>query len=151
MTKKCFEDFAQGFEFNYTIPGVSVEEIVQFAEQYDPQRFHLDEAEASNTHFGGLVASGFQTQLLCFKPFCEAVLQNSNAVGAPGIDNLKWLRPWYPNEPLEVVVTLVDKRPSSKRSDRGYLSFHMEAAANAVPTLSMDWMVIILTREGAAG
>lgn len=133
----------------YSVPGLAVKEIVEFARRYDPQRFHLDEKEASNTHFGGLVASGFQTQLLCFRPFCEKVLQNTQAVGAPGIDSLRWLRPWYPGEPLDVTVTLASKRLSSKRNDRGYLGFEMKAEAHGLPTLAMNWVVIMLTREGA--
>ncbi|MGB5709048.1 MAG: MaoC/PaaZ C-terminal domain-containing protein [Arenicellales bacterium] len=146
--EKCFEDFEEGFVFDCSVPGLTVKEITEFADLYDPQRFHLDENEAVNTHFGGLVASGFQTQLLCFRPFCEEVLMHTHAVGAPGIDNLKWLRPWFPGENLEVAVRLVSKRLSSKRNDRGYLSFELRAAYNGAPTLAMDWVVIMLTRDG---
>ena len=147
--EKCFEDFAQGFEVDYTVPDLTINEITEFAERYDPQRFHLDEKEAANTHFGGLIASGFQTQLLCFRPFCEKVLQGAWAVGAPGIDSLKWLRPWYPGEALSVNVTLVSKRLSSKRTDRGYLGFDLKAGVDGAPTLTMSWVVIMLTRDGA--
>ena len=121
-----FEDFEEGLEFDYTVPGLSVEEIVRFAEQYDPQRFHLDEAAAAETHYGGLIASGFQTQLLCFKPLCDMVLRNAMGIGAPGIDSLKWLRPWYPGEDLDVTATITSKRPSSSRSDRGYIGIEAE-------------------------
>ena len=131
------------------MPGLTSDEITAFAALYDPQRFHLDEDEASKTHFGSLVASGFQTQLLCFRPFCVDVLLDTHGVGAPGIENLRWLRPWYPGETLDVRATLVNKRISSKRSDRGYLGFELRAEVNGEPTLAMDWVVIMLTREGA--
>lgn len=72
-SRKYFEDFEEGAVFEFEIPGLEVEEIKAFAERYDPQRFHLDENEAAATHFGRLVASGFQTQLLCFQPFCREV------------------------------------------------------------------------------
>ena len=147
--KKHFEDFEEGFNLAFQVPGLTVKEIKEFSAMYDPQRFHMDEEEASKTHFGGLVASGFQTQLLCFKPFCREVLLDSWAVGAPGIDNLKWLRPWYPGETLSVNVTLTKKRLSSKRNDRGYLSFELEAKTDGAPALTMEWAVIILTREGS--
>ena len=149
--KKCFEDFDEGFVYETTVQGLSPDEITAFAALYDPQRFHLDADEAAKTHFGSLVASGFQTQLLCFKPFCVDVLLDSHGVGAPGIENLKWLRPWYPAEALDVKVTLVSKRTSSKRSDRGYLGFELRATVNGEPTLSMDWAVIMMTREGVQG
>ncbi len=123
---------------------------MEFAASYDPQRFHLDENEASETHFGGLVASGFQTQLLCFGAFCREVLLDSWAIGAPGIDSLKWLRPWYPGEPLDGNVTLISRRLSSKRNDRGYLSFQLRGNVDGAPLVAMDWVVMILTRNGAA-
>ncbi|NQY86463.1 MAG: acyl dehydratase [Colwellia sp.] len=147
-SKMYFEDFLEGFRFDFSVPGLTVDEITNFAALYDPQRFHLDENEAAKTHFGGIVASGFQTQLLCFRPFCEEVLQNTQAVGAPGIDSLKWLRPWYPDEKIEAKVTLVSKRLSSNRHDRGYLGFEMRASIEGTPMLSMDWVVIMLTRAG---
>lgn len=145
-----FEDFEEGLVFEYTVPGLSVDEIVRFAEQYDPQRFHLDEAEAAKTHFGGLVASGFQTQLLCFKHFCEMALSDAMGVGAPGIDTLKWLRPWYPGETLDVNATIVSKRRSSSRNDRGYIGIELNALNNGTPTMTMSWVAIVLTREGAS-
>ena len=86
---KYFEDFEDGFVFDFEVPALTKEEIISFARNYDPQRFHLDAVEAEKTHFGGLVASGFQTQLLCFQPFCRQVLNSSFAIGAPGIDELK--------------------------------------------------------------
>jgi len=147
--KQYFEDFEQGDSFDFEVPGVTAADIKAFAGQYDPQRFHLEEREAAATHFGGLVASGFQTQLLCFQPFCREILVNSWAVGSPGMDSLRWLRPWYPGEPLSVKVTVVDKRLSASREDRGYLSLKLDAEAQGVPTLLMEWRVIILTRQGA--
>ena len=147
--EKYFEDFEQESVFKYSVPGLTTSQITEFARQYDPQRFHLDQAEAAKTHFGGLVASGFQTQLLCFRPFCEMALIDSGAVGAPGIDSLKWLRPWYPGENLDVSVTLVSKRLSSKRTGRGYLSFEMKASTNGAPVLTMNWVVIMMAREAA--
>jgi len=145
--KKYFEDFKEGDSFDFQVPGLTAAEIKAFAGRYDPQRFHLDEEAAVATHFGRLVASGFQTQVMCFEPFCREVLLNSWAVGAPGIDSLKWLRPWYPGEPLSVKVTITDKRLSATRQDRGYLNAKLEAAVQGAPTLLMEWRIIILTRQ----
>ena len=143
---KYFDDFEEGDVFEFQVPGLTPQEIKDFATLYDPQRFHLDEAEAAKTHFGRLVASGFQTQLLCFAPFCQQVLVNSGSVGAPGI-NIKWLRPWYPNTALQVTVRLLSKRLSSKSNDRGYINMELEAKADDMPLLAMDWTSIILTRQ----
>lgn len=147
--RMVYEDFEVDFVFDFEVPALDREDIIEFASRFDPQRFHLDEGEAVKTHFGGLVASGFQTQLLCFQPFCREILANSHAVGAPGIDKLKWLRPWHPGEALGGRVKLMRKRPSSRRRDRGYLEFLLEADVDEAPLFSMLWTVIMLTREGA--
>lgn len=145
-----FEEFEQGHTYRYQVPGLTPEAIKAFAALYDPQRFHLDEEEAANTHFGQLAASGFQTQLMCFEPFCRAVLLDTYTEGSPGLDNLKWLRPWFPGETLDVAVTLAGKRLSSKRNDRGYLSFVMTAETGGKPVMSIEWAVIVQTRQGSA-
>lgn len=148
-TKRSYEDFPEHFSLDFKVAGVSAEEIKAFAKLYDPQPFHLDQAEAAKTHFGKLCASGFQTQVLCFRGFCDRVLLNSWCVGSPGIDSIRWLRPWYVDEPVDVRVTLVDKRLSSKRSDRGYLSFELTAKVGGEPLMDIEWVVIVLTRAAA--
>lgn len=55
--------------FKYQVARVTSKEVKDFAKLHDPQRFHLDEGEAAKTHFGGLVASGFQTQLFALRHF----------------------------------------------------------------------------------
>ena len=147
---KHYEDFSEGVLAEYTVLGLTPDEIRDFARRYDPQRFHLDDEAAAATPFGGLVASGFQTQLCCFRPFCERVLLDTAAVGAPGIDSLRWLRPWYPGEDLDVIVKLTGHRPSSKRPDRGYIACRLTASCDGTPTLEMDWHVIILRRSTTA-
>ena len=148
-TLEWFEDFNEGNTFAYRVPGLTRSEIIEFAARYDPQRFHLDEQAAKQTHFGGLVASGFQTQLHCFRPLCERVLKHTRAIGAPGIDQLRWLRPLYPGETLDVTVAVVSKRRSSKREDRGYIGLELHAEASGAPTFAMQWVFMILTRQGA--
>lgn len=144
---KYFEDFEEGSTLEYQVPGVTPEEIKAFAAEHDPQLFHLDEAVAEKTHFGQLAASGFQTQLKCYRPFCDQVLLGSSSVGAPGIE-IKWMRPWYPNQPLEVTSVITRKSISSKSNQRGYVTFEVFAKANGVSILTMEWAVIMLTREG---
>ena len=144
---KYFEDFEEGFSFDYQVPGLTADEIKTFAQEHDPQLFHLDEAVAANTHFGQLAASGFQTQLKCYRPFCDAILLGSSSVGAPGIE-IKWMRPWFPGQALDVNSVITRKSISSKSNQRGYVTFEVVAKANGVPILSMEWAVIMLTREG---
>lgn len=146
---RYFEDFVEGSTVEYQVPGVTPEEIKTFAAEHDPQLFHLDEAVAAKTHFGQLAASGFQTQLKCYRPFCDEVLLGSSSVGAPGIE-IKWMRPWFPNQVLDVTSVITRKSISSKSNQRGYVTFEVVAKADGVRILTMQWAVIMLTREGLA-
>ena len=56
-----FEDIEVGSVEEFGGYEVSAQEIIEFATKYDPQPFHLSEDGGKQTHFGGLVASGWHT------------------------------------------------------------------------------------------
>jgi acyl dehydratase len=41
------------------------------------------------------------------------------SLGAPGVDELRWLKPVRPGDTIHVVVQIADKRPSRSKADRG--------------------------------
>ena len=53
-----FEDMVVGTTIEVGKHTFTREEIVEFAQKFDPQPFHLDEAAAAESPFRGLVASG---------------------------------------------------------------------------------------------
>ncbi len=59
----AFEDFAVGSEWPLGSKIVDAGEIIDFASQFDPQPFHLDEAAGKASILGGLAASGWHTVL----------------------------------------------------------------------------------------
>jgi acyl dehydratase len=65
MTKKYFEDIADGEPLNCRDLSFTKMEIIEFATQYDPQPFHIDESAADESIFGGLVASSLHTISAC--------------------------------------------------------------------------------------
>ena len=58
---RYFEDYPPGAVYEYGYLTVTGEEIVAFAEQFDPQRIHVDRAYAEAGPFGGLIASGWHS------------------------------------------------------------------------------------------
>ena len=68
-----FEDFRQGDIAEYGDVTVSAADIVTFAEQFDPQPFHLDD-EAAKPVAGGLIASGWHAAALLLRMNCDAFL-----------------------------------------------------------------------------
>jgi len=91
MPKLHWEDFELGAVAIYGPRLVTREEIVAFAAEFDPQPMHLDEAAASATLLGGLGASGWHTCCLTMRMIADGFLLNSSSMGAPGIEEVRWL------------------------------------------------------------
>jgi acyl dehydratase len=115
----AFEDLKQGERRTFGPRVLTREEIVTFARDWDPQPFHLDEAAAARSPFGGLIASGWQTAALTMRLVVDGFLAHSTSMGSPGLDELKWLKPVRPGDALSVEVTLEEVRPSRSKPDRG--------------------------------
>jgi acyl dehydratase len=124
-TRLYFEDLAVGRRMTTASVTVDAEAIKAFAERFDPQPFHLDEAAARKTFFGGLVASGWHTAALTMRLLVTSGLPIAGGViGAGG--EVQWPRPTRPGDELTVVCEVVEARPSSTRPDRGMVTVRSE-------------------------
>jgi len=95
------------------------DEIVEFARAWDPQAFHLDEEAAAASIYGGLIASGWHTVCVFMRLFADGLLNRAAAMGSPGVDELRWLRPVRPGDTLEARLEILEVRPSRSKPDRG--------------------------------
>jgi len=149
MPTRTFEDFDVGDSYELGSRTVTKREIVSFAEQYDPQPFHVDEAAAAESHFGGLVASGWHTAAIMTELCVRNLFDEVAAAGGLGVDELRWPAPVRPGDTLSGVVEVVDTRPSSSRADRGYVGFEMRLENDRDETvLTMVNRQIILREAG---
>ena len=114
-----WEDFTPGDVTEIGPVTVTADEIVAFAERYDPQPFHVDPEAAKDGPFGGLAASGWHTTALFMGMFVRAILLDSASMGSPGIDEIRWTAPVRPGDTLTGRVTVDDVQPSSKNPKRG--------------------------------
>jgi acyl dehydratase len=116
---KYLEDFTVGETFRSGVVSVDLAAIKQFAAQFDPQPFHLEEGAGHASLFGGLVASGWHTAALTMRLIVQSELQIvGGAIGA-GVDQLQWPRPVRPGDVLRVESEVLEVRPSKSRPDRG--------------------------------
>ena len=142
------EDFHPGQTFDFTAAPVSKQDILDFANRWDPQPLHLDEDHATKIH-GGLIASGFQTLLLVFEPVMKEMMTGVANIGGMGFDNLRWLRPLHPDQPLAVQIEVKSVRPSRSKLDRGILQYTLTAKNPAGEVaFTTDVPVMIKTRSG---
>ena len=115
-----FEDLVVGTRSSFGHYLVTREEVIAFAERYDPQPFHLSDEAAATTHFGRLSASGWHTCAMTMAMLVENLKAHRQAgLGSPGIDELKWLKPVYPGDTLRCESELLDKRVSASRPEMG--------------------------------
>ena len=121
-----WEDFPPGRVFAHGRRSLSQEEIIDFARQWDPQRFHVDPQAAKETPFGGIVASGWHTGCLMMRMMCEAYLNESACIGSPGIDEWRFVRPVRPGDALAFRASVLETRPSASKPDRGIVKFRWE-------------------------
>lgn len=115
----AFEDFPVGVVTTCGPRNVTAEEIVAFAEQFDPQSFHVDEEAARRSIYGGLIASGWHTCCLAMRMACDAFLLDSTSMGSPGLDEVRWLKPVRAGDRIRVEIETLESRPSRSRPDRG--------------------------------
>ena len=118
-TERHFEDYQVGEVIEFGDHLVTKEEIVGFAQRYDPQPFHVDEAAAAQSHFGGLIASGWLTAGIMMRMLVDNFISRVASMGSPGVDELRWLRPVRPGDRLRVRVTVLEVRRSQTKPDRG--------------------------------
>jgi acyl dehydratase len=116
---RYFEDFVVGETMESAPHTLSESEIIAYAREFDPQPFHVDPAAAAKTIFGGLIASGWHTAALMMRLQVDAFQKDTAALGSPGFDDLRWLKPVRPGDSIRVRITCAEKTPSRSRPDTG--------------------------------
>jgi acyl dehydratase len=120
-----FEDFPLGEVVEYGGVNVSVDEIIAFARDFDPQPFHTDK-EAARAATGGLIASGWHTSALLLKMNCEAFLTRAAILEEAGVEEVRWQQPVRPGNRLHVRRQTLACRPSEGRTGASKVEFLYE-------------------------
>lgn len=108
-----FDEFEVGDRFQTEPYIVKREEIIEFAEKYDPQYFHIDDEKAKNGPYGGIIASGLHTLAGVWSKWIALDIVGEDAVGGAGMERLNWLLPVKPNDQLTGEFRVAQKRKLS--------------------------------------
>ena len=144
-----FEDFETGQEYPLGSHTVTRAEIVAFAAEFDPQPFHLDELAGADSLLGGLAASGWHTCALFMRMCYSGWLHDTAAMGSPGVDTLKWMRPVRPGDVLSGRSTVLEARASKTRPDRGFVRFRHEVVNARGETVMMLENPVMFSRRSS--
>lgn len=141
-----FEDLAVGTTDSFGDYEVTREEITTFAGQYDPQSIHTDPEVAADSMFGGLVASGWHTAAMTMRLLVDHRLADSRALGALGVDSLRWPAPVRPGDTLSVATEIRETEPFD--DDRGRVAIEVTTTTQRGDTvLSMVGQVLWERRQ----
>ncbi|MFD1600892.1 MaoC family dehydratase [Halobellus rarus] len=123
---RYFEDVEVGSTAAFGSYDVTAEEIKEFGTKYDPQPFHTDEEAAADSFFGELVASGWHTMAMCMRMIAEQP-EPLAALAGVEVEHIRWRKPVRPGDTLHLRTEVLDKQPSTKHGDRGYVTTAGEA------------------------
>jgi acyl dehydratase len=123
---RYFEDFAPGTIGRSRSLSVSREDIVAFASRYDAQEFHIDPEAAKASFVGRLIGSGWHSCSLMMRLMAEDFMLDAASMGAPGVEEVKWLRPLLPGDSVGIRYEVTESKPSRSRPQMGLARFRLE-------------------------
>lgn len=147
-----FEDFREGDVAEYGDITVSSQDIIAFAEKFDPQPFHLDD-EAAKPVSGGLIASGWHGAALMLRVNCDAFLLRAALVESTkadplSVEEISWIRPIRPGDRLRVRRTVLAARHTDQAGEVEFL-FELVNQHGLVATRQRSALGILRRDAGA--
>ena len=111
------EDLHVGQQFVSDSYRMEESRIKSFAEEFDPQPFHLDDAAARSTVFQGLSASGWHTAAVAMRLLVTGGLPLGNGIIGLG-GELAWPKPTRPGDTLRVESEVLEIVPSRSKPNQ---------------------------------
>lgn len=141
-TDRYFEDFAVGDLFTLGSVTVDETEMLEFSRIYDPQPFHIDPDAAAQSHFGGIIASGWHTGAMMMRLLTEGFLGVAS-MGSPGLESLAWPTPVRAGDVLTLSVEVLEGRTSKTNPEMGILKVR-QFLLNQHDDLAFDAMAVMM-------
>jgi len=94
--------------------------IKEFAAEFDPQPFHLDEAAAGASVFKGLAASGWHTAAVAMRLLVAGLPFANGIIGLGG--EIAWPKPTRPGDTLQVESEIIEITPSRSKPQQGIVT-----------------------------
>ena len=128
-----FEELVVGDTDSFGDYEVTRAEVTTFAGQYDPQPIHTDPEAAAASMFDGLIASGWHTAAMTMRLLVDNQLADPRALGALGVDALRWPEPVRPGDRLSVRTEIREKEPVDP--ERGRVAIEVTTTSNSGDTV----------------
>lgn len=148
MAQRYFEDLTEAEELHCRPVVMTREAIIAFAQEFDPQPFHMDEQAAAQSFFGGLIASSLHTLSACTRVVVEA--QGHVAIlSGVGMDEVKMYNPVRPGDVLTVQACWTDLKRSRSKPDRGFAAIRCRVFnQRGEPIIEYGYRYMVACRGG---
>jgi acyl dehydratase len=149
--RRHFEDLAVGEVVQLGKTTVTKEMIIEFAREFDPFPFHLDEEAARKSLLGGLASSGWQTAALSLRMLVDSFLGTIASMGGLGFSDLKWKKPVMKGDSITGTATVAGLRRSKSHPERGIVMLDFDIQnQKGEPVMSMRLANLIELRDPGA-
>lgn len=143
-----FEDLQVGQKLTSDTHTMDAVQIKEFAAQFDPQPFHLDEEAAKKSVFGALAASGWHTAAITMRLLVQKGLPIvGGSVGLGG--EIAWPRPTFVGDVLQVTSEVLEIIPSKSKPDRGIVVIRSETRNQRDETVQTFTARIMVPRRSS--
>ena len=122
-----FDDLVVGAKHPAASYTVTAQAIIEFAQAWDPQPWHIDEVFASASIFGGLTACSahiFSIFCITSQRWQSGVVQQ--VIAGLGFDEMRMHRPVYAGDTLRSLSIVEAARLSKSKPDRGIVTYNTQ-------------------------
>jgi acyl dehydratase len=144
----AFEDLDPGAVYDCGTRSAGAEEMVSFAERFDPLPIHVDPDHADGGPFDGLIASGIHTLALSQSAAVEGFFGGSAVVASGGFEELRFPAPLHPDETMRVEVEVLGTRVSESDPRRGVVRSRRTGRVEGTGTVVEATDVTVWRRDG---
>jgi acyl dehydratase/ribonuclease HI len=140
------EDLHVGQRFTSGTYRMDESRIKAFAEQFDPQGFHLEDAAARNSVFRGLAASGWHTAAVTMRLMVTGGVPFASGLVGLGAQ-VEWPRPTRPGDTLHVDCEILEITPSRSKPNQGIVTVRcVTVNQNGDPVQTLTTKILVFKR-----
>jgi acyl dehydratase len=143
------DDLHVGLRFTTGTYRIDQAQIIDFANAFDPQPFHLDPEAAQGSVFRGLAASGWHTAAITMRLLVQDGAPIAGGIVGAGTE-LTWPRPTRPGDVLRVASEVIQVTPSRSRPDRGTVTLRSETLNQDDEVVQIQVATLMVPRRPAA-
>jgi acyl dehydratase len=144
--RRHYEDLALGEVIELAPTTVTKQMIFDFAREFDPLPFHLDEEAAKASLLRGLASSGWQTLGLTLARLSAGFLNSIASEGGLGFTDLKWRRPTMVDDTIAGTATISALRRSKSRPASGIVTLALDVRnqrGESIMTMSLANLIAV--------